>query len=218
LIFACVNVGDKYPAFWVERLRRSVKKYLTIEHEFVCLTDYPDRVAHYGIRGVKVDNDLTGWWAKLQLLDPSWRDGRKVIYLDIDCVPVGTLNRLAEVEEPFAICQSFVRISGRWPCQYNSSCMVIGKQFNGKAWGHFSDYKRSMITEAGRFGDQRIIEWLVPDAASLQKLLPKNFFIDGRPLERYHKTANPGCSVVVFKGWLKPNNTEAEWVKKEWEG
>ena len=53
----CVKVGEKYGREFVEKLKDSVSKYLTVEHKFNCLTDkveedYDIPVTHPELRGV----------------------------------------------------------------------------------------------------------------------------------------------------------------------
>ena len=53
----CVKVGKKYGREFVEKLKDSVSKYLTVEHKFNCLTDkveedYDIPVTHPELRGV----------------------------------------------------------------------------------------------------------------------------------------------------------------------
>jgi hypothetical protein len=53
----CVNVGTKYDRNFDSRLRESVDKHLTLEHNFICLTDKPEKeydipVTHPELQGV----------------------------------------------------------------------------------------------------------------------------------------------------------------------
>lgn len=80
----CVKHGSKYGPEWVIRLRNMVARNLTLEHDFVCLTDDPT-----GLVG-EVDceplhRDLPGWWAKINLGRPNQFLGQN-LYLDLDVV------------------------------------------------------------------------------------------------------------------------------------
>ena len=53
----CVNVGTKYTRDFDEKLKDSVAEHLTLEHNFTCLTDRPEKeydkpVTHPELRGV----------------------------------------------------------------------------------------------------------------------------------------------------------------------
>ena len=53
----CVKVGKKYGREFVEKLKDSISKHLTVEHKFNCLTDkvqedYDIPVTHPELRGV----------------------------------------------------------------------------------------------------------------------------------------------------------------------
>lgn len=67
-----------------------------------------------------------------------------------------------------------------------------------------------------KYGDQKIIETLVPMATLLQSVTPKGFFLNKRKLPEHPTQAPPEASVVVFGGNEKPHNCKVEWVKKAW--
>lgn len=213
-LFACVCVGDKYPPHYVRRLKAGIARHYPGPHEFVCLTDelrnYGPGVTPFVIRG----HGLSGWWAKLALFLPEWRKGALVVYLDLDSVIVGDLTPLVQVDSDFAICASFTRaINPAWPCAYGSCCMVLGPDLNGHIWQAFQADRDGLIGRAGKFGDQKAIEELVPDSDLLQPMLPKGFFLGYRDL---NGTRPSDTSVVVFAGSHKPSNCPFTWVTDAW--
>lgn len=84
--------GDKYHPGYVYALKEAVEKNLTVEHEFVCVTDHD-------LPGIKTIPDLVdwhGWWQKLSLFGLA--DGPS-LYFDLDVVITGSLDYLVTYTE-----------------------------------------------------------------------------------------------------------------------
>lgn len=214
LTVACVRTGTKYGNQYVERLRNGVARHLHRPYRFVCLTDQPERIAQVEYEPIG-DLQLPGWWAKMYLFAHNWRYGQRVIFLDLDMVICSDIGKLAEVTEPFAICDNFTRrAGGHWPCRYSSACMVFNPELDSGVWERFEQNRRGYIKGPyEKYGDQRIIELLYPNAALLQPKVGEHFFLHYRWLTR-NRPAN--VAVVVFAGRNKPDNTAIDWVKREW--
>lgn len=216
MIVACVRTGEKYPIEYVYRLKAAVSKYLPVPHKFVCITDIPSKslMTDQGITPVSA-NGLSGWWAKMRLFDPSWRKGEKVLYFDLDTVICDDITELSRLDIHFGICENFTRASGNktWPCRYGSCCMVIGPDFDGKVWDAFQSDVQGFISRAGLFGDQKVIEVLIPAASILQDCLPKGYFLGYRNLtDKQPKDAK----LVIFAGNSKPHTCKEQWIKEAW--
>jgi hypothetical protein len=206
---ACVRTGKKYGVEYVDRLRAGVARHLKYRHRFVCLTDGPDELPGYEV----VPISLPGWWGKLSLFEPTWRVGERVLFFDLDCVPIGDLTPLADLRVPFGICDNFARLAGAaWPCAYNSSVMTLGPDWGAHIWEAFSSDADGFIERAGQYGDQKVIEELEPDAVVLQQVLPLGFFLGYRDLPAKPRAA----AIVVFAGSKKPHNTKCQWVRDAW--
>lgn len=83
----------------VALVQSMVKRNLTMEHEFVCVTDWVEAPRHTenGIRWVPIDwrKHVGGTcFVKLMLHRPDIAGllGRRILYLDLDCVVTGSLN------------------------------------------------------------------------------------------------------------------------------
>lgn len=87
----CVCVGDKYNPAYVYALKESIEKYLTIPHEFKCITTHKLP----GVFTVKPYVPYQGWWSKINLFTPRMATGPS-IYFDLDTVITGSLDYLAE--------------------------------------------------------------------------------------------------------------------------
>lgn len=215
LIVACVRTGTRYPFTYVERLRNMVRRHLKVPHAFVCLTDRPERCE--GVTFInRADLGLPGWWLKMALFEKRWREGSHVIFFDLDTVIVGDLAPLAQIaaEPRFAISKNFTRLSGNlsWPCKYASSVLTIGPGFREDVWVQFQA-QRHMMEKFERYGDQRVIEELDPNATLLQDVLPEGYFCGYREITN---CAPKRAAVVTFGGSNKPHNCPVPWVQKAW--
>jgi hypothetical protein len=213
VIVACVRTGGLYPFHYVTKLRNMVARHMRVPYTFYCLTDQPERCE--GVSFIDVSRiGLPGWWAKCILFEPAWRGQSQVIYLDLDTVLIGDISQLADVPGEFAICDNFARLAGvAYPCKYNSSVMVIGAGRAAFIWHRFEKRIEYYITKHSRYGDQMVIEELYPQAAILQRLMPKGFFFNYRNLTM---TKPKDAAVVNFGGSHKPHNCDIPWVKEAW--
>ncbi|MFV1983004.1 MAG: hypothetical protein ACC657_05625 [Thiohalomonadales bacterium] len=135
----CVYWGDKYDIGYVYALRDMVKKYLTIEHEFKCITTRKIE----GINTVLPYVCYHGWWQKIGLFAPRIAT-RRSIYLDLDVVITGNINYLAEYEGEFCApenwaqsghggIQSSVMVwQGNWHLPYEKFCYAKDRE---RYWG-----------------------------------------------------------------------------------
>jgi len=73
--------GGVFKRLHVDKLRRSVERWLSAKHEFVCLDDD------------KLEHGWPGWWSKIELFKPGRFSGR-VLYIDLDNVICGPLDPL----------------------------------------------------------------------------------------------------------------------------
>jgi hypothetical protein len=213
MIVACVRSGTKYGTEYVYRLRAMVERHLKIPHWFVCLTDSPEDMPDVMTVDIKRFG-LPGWFAKMALFDAPWRQGQRVLYFDLDTVICDDLAPLAALEVEFGVCANFTKAKGyRTPCKYGSCVMTIGPGALPDVWPQFIDDPERWIAAAGGYGDQWIIEKLVPGATLLQDALPDGFFLGYRDLTSLKP---PGCSLVIFAGSHKPHNCNEQWIAGEW--
>lgn len=219
LTFACVRMGKRYGPEYVTRLCRGIARHMPSEipYSFTCLTDQPEQ--YEGVLCVRPPVGLQGWWAKLALFMHAWRSEHRVVYLDLDTVPIGPLRPLIAVSAPFAICENFTRLAGHptWPCKYGSCVMVLNPSYGGKLW-----HDAKAITDDPeqfkrfeRYGDQHLIEACDSDAVLLQRHLPAGFFVNYRHLPLHVNKPRDG-SLIIFGGSHKPHNCATDWVRKEW--
>jgi hypothetical protein len=159
LIIACIRAGTAYSLDHVRRLREAVRLHLKRPYIMVCLTDQPERCE--GVSFIDITEvGLTEPWAKLLLFEPSWREGHKVIYFDLHLDITGDITLLADVPGEFAI---------------HDNVMVIGAGMASYIWTTFDRVRAEEGLCVAR-NDMHAIRMLCPDAAHLQRMLPKGFF------------------------------------------
>lgn len=210
LTVACVWWGTKYGVNYVEKLRNSIQRNLTIPYELVCITDRTD--VPEGIRRIEtpVPNELCqgtnsygdgkGWWAKVGLFKPGlFGDARRIMYLDLDVVITGSLDNIARSQEPFCMIENFG--PNKAHAAHNSSCMVWTP--SEKTDDIYEKFTPQVPNEL--HGDQCWIWRVMRDDIYNY---PKNWAVS----YKYEKAgpqwsfANEETAVVVFHG--KPNPHE----------
>ncbi len=189
----CVNQGPKYSPEYVRILEAQVKRNLTFDHEFVCITDKPK---NYTCKTLPVERGLKGWWPKLQIFKPGLFNDR-VLFLDLDVCITGSLDELAEYPA-FSIISDW-----HLPC-FNSSVMVLDPNTYPEVWEDFRTYKGTPG------GDQRWITDMIPHAG----VFPTEWCVSYRSHAQHGVPR--GAKVVVFHGDPKPHEFPSEWVRQFW--
>lgn len=102
---ACVyRTGGIYSLDWVAALKRGLDEHLS-DFRFAVLTDDPAVPAAWR---VPLIHSWPGWWSKLELFRPGLFEGR-VLYMDLDTLPVGDLTAIASYRGPLAMLSDFYR-------------------------------------------------------------------------------------------------------------
>ena len=92
---------------WVLALREGLRSCLPSfdPDQLVCLTNSEDDLRGV-VRTQPLTHDLPGWWSKIELFKPGRFTGR-VLYLDLDSLPVGDLTDLVGYDGPLAMLSDF---------------------------------------------------------------------------------------------------------------
>lgn len=211
-----MSTGGKYPDYYVQRLRREVKKHLTIPHRFICIADH----AIDGVITMQPPTDYPGWWGKIGLFKPGVATTTN-LWLDLDVVLVGDLDELVM---RYGECELAAPLnwaaSGHGGVQ--SSVMVwkqskhtlpIYRDFRPEwaRWPPVNDGGRFEPGGAGGWGDQEFLT-VLRDAGRVEitPMFP--------PLVRsykYHcRDGLPNdCRVVVFHGKPDPHEVKETWFQ-----
>ena len=235
LAVVCVKWGAKYNAGYVNKLARAVRRHLSAPHEFFCFTDNADGV------GVKVgadpeeyvrvrplpDNGWGTWWTKpAALFGPGLAAalgggpaGRRVLYIDLDTVIVGSLDDLAAYRGPFALLSTTGLANEGFDGGYNSSVMAFGAGWGrARVWRPLAALGLPLVRRfVHRF--DHWLEMCAPRADVLQDLLPGQLVEYARDCRGRKDGPPAGARVVNFPLEPKPHAPECRalgWVVKHW--
>ena len=201
-VWAVLN-GDKYDEREVFILRDQVARHLRQSHRFQCLADRPIK----GMNCVIPEESWPGWWSKLLLFRYSTGFN---LYLDLDCVVVGSLDGL--VSRSLSMPANWGQ-SGHGGCQ--SSVMAWGVPYRLLPDGFDADLLDAP-TEGncglymGLWGDQGYLTKLYGDPGA-----GRIHAMQGIYSYKYHcqEGAPPAdASVVCFHGDPKPDQVTDSWA------
>jgi len=135
----CVKWGTLYSSDYVNKLYSMVKRNLTMEFDFYCITDDPTGIRSEVITkpcNVKILNDIDSsenQWYKESMFIPGMLPERITLYLDLDVVIVSPLDPLFpkdKDDQNWYISRDFIK---RIVPTYHGAVMV----FNPKYWYDF---------------------------------------------------------------------------------
>ena len=222
--FVCVCYGDKYSVEYVQNLYNMVKRNTTIPLNFVVFTDHVKM--HKMVEGdIDVrkfpENDLEGWWNKLQLFHPNTDLPDTTLYMDLDVVITDNIDCFFtyKPEADFVGMNDFNPVTKQW----NSSVIRFNQnQYHDKLWRRFYKDRPNLLR---RFpGDQNLISDFIKDSpgcVSFPDSWTQSYKWYDRSGTRYSRSAmtyehNGESLVTVFHGQPNPHESTQEWVKNAW--
>lgn len=183
-----------------------VSRNLSIPFEFDVLTDCTSKFNgrdYAKPRAVRVA--YFGWWAKIGLFDPTlFEPEKRILYLDLDVVVCGSLDRIVSVVEPFVAIANFS--PNRAQSAHNSSVMVwtAGHETPSSI---FRDFRREYMDKL--HGDQCWISQRLPETPNFSDSDIKSY--------KYHTLrGDKGGSVIVFHGKPDPHEVSDPIVAEHW--
>jgi hypothetical protein len=222
--FACVCYGDKYSVEYVQKLYNMVKRNTTLPINFVVFTDHVKM--HKMVEGdIEVrkfpENDLQGWWNKLQLFHPDTYLPGVTLYMDLDVVITGNIDCFYTHEAQLDFCgmNDFNPVTKIW----NSSIMRFKQQdLHGRIWHKFMSNRPEYLRRFA--GDQNLISDFIknsPGCDSFPDSWTQSYKWYDRSGTRYSrqdmKYDHNGESLVsVFHGQPNPHESTQEWIKNAW--
>jgi len=103
LTVVCVKWGSRYDSSYVNRLYEGVRRHYSEAVPFVCFTENGEGLT-CGVEVRPLPDGYRLWWGKAYLFSSAaGLDGRRVLYLDLDQVLVGSLEQLAQYSGAFAV-------------------------------------------------------------------------------------------------------------------
>lgn len=188
----CVYWGDKYPVGYVYALRDMVKKYLTVPHNFICITSQQLK----NVTTIKPVVFYSGWWQKIGLFAPGVAK-RHSIYFDLDIVIVGNINYLLDYTGSFSApanwaksgyggIQSSVMV---WPGKWNTPFYLFNYERDKKLYHGDQEYLSAKLTD----------DWQkIPNIGSY----------------KYHCLSSlpSNLKIICFHGKPDPHEVDDKWI------
>ena len=224
----CLKWGTKYSAEYVNRLYSMVGRNLSLPYQFTCFTDnrsgIDPAVNVYNIPDIKV----AGWWNKLWFLSNELPLSGSILFLDLDVVVFGTLDKFFEYKPgEFCIIRDFTRHQIPSCKRMNSSVFRFESGHHLGVYDNFTknktsytaryagdqDYLYDQIKEFEFWPDEWVMsyKWEMRNKTQLVKT-PNglNFLVDEPP-----KFGN-NTSIAVFHGKPNPHECADSWVQNNW--
>lgn len=198
---ACVlKSGGVYDQEWVYKLFDMVHRHTSIPFRAVCLTD--TELDNTLVERIPLTDDLEGWWSKVEL----FKLPGPVVYLDLDTVIRGDIDRLLEPLTP----NSFYMLTAFNPMRKWASGIM--------AWeGDLSAIHRDFRPlHLNLLWDQRYIaraaDKLEQRTSSIQVLQPG--IVSWKTCCSEPPTEQ--VKIICFHGETKQHNCGWDWVEREW--
>lgn len=199
--------GRMYNPDWVWILRSMVDRIMP-GVEFRTLSNSAKVPGH-----IPLTSGWPGWWSKIELFNPNLPISGRILYLDLDTLPICGLEDIVNFPKPIAFCpSSFTFPRGGHPTggrglvdRYNSSVIVFDK---GEGTDIYSKFTPSVMDKLR--GDQDWTGHIFPNAATF----PPSWF-----MKLKHCTEGPpdGVKVVLSMPWKCDVASEMfNWVGKLW--
>lgn len=212
ITFCCVKAGTAFGPEYVNILKDMVSRNLPhgFRGRFVCLTDDATGL-DAGIEVMPLPADLEKWWGKLYLFKRGlFKDGERLVFLDLDTVIVGGLDDIVKYEGKFATLSDFYvpdRVGPAiilWAAGEYTAPIWDEWVAQGKPRHPMGDLWWIGQLDQGRFAKS---------ADRLQTVFP-GLFVSYKA--HCHPYPPKGSKVVCFHGQPRPHNCGAEWVKRTW--
>ena len=218
VVASVLKMGGIYDEVYVNRLAKAVKRHLTLDYNFVCLTDGDkskiDMEAVDEI--IPLEYGLTGWWSKFELFRPELFNGCQVLYFDLDTLIVDNIDDFGSYGGDFMGLRDFNTLT-------DLGSGIMGWQAD-KFHDVFYRFINGMITQRVKLGDyrggdQELIDHLVGKGKQwVQDLFPKKmaaFRYECFDAASWTVTLPEKASVICFHGQPKMAQIEDNPVIKE---
>ena len=196
-----VNVGDRYPQEYTDKMRSMVARHLKREHTFHCIQDDPAFPAP------------PSWWHKCRAFKEI--EGQ-VLYLDLDQVILKDIDPLLDACDPEKMTCYADHIEW-FGSRFGSAFMYFpcGK-FNRVYDTFMSDPETIMLEYDKRGGDQVFIGELIPEAQYLEDLMGYRPIMSYKFDDLDSVEPDEDTFIVNFHGNPKPHEVDHPWVLEHW--
>ena len=223
----CLKHGNKYDHRYVNNLHSMVSRHLTVDYEFVCLTEDPNGL-NKNIRVIPLDTkgDISGWWYKPTIFNPSLGLEGTILFLDLDVIIFNNIDMLFSYEpDKFCIIDDFYA-KRKKSHGMNSSCFRFIGGSNSNVYYEFvknsqdimrtmhgdQDWMQKVITENYSYWPHSWIKsykWEMHREADITKRGDR-YIVNGEPI------IDKDSSIAVFHGNPKPDQIDHKWCIENW--
>lgn len=107
-IATVLKSGGIYDYTYVNKLASAIKRHLTVEYKFACLTDIPENIdTNLVDEIIPLRYGLRGWWSKFELFRPELFTESQVLYFDLDTLIVKNIDDFATYGGDFMALRDF---------------------------------------------------------------------------------------------------------------
>ena len=230
----CLKHGTKYGPDYVNILHSMIKRFCTVEHEFICFTEDKAGLVN-DIKVVELPTaypKISGWWYKPLLMNPllPQLQHSTVLYIDLDVIIFKNIDNLFHYKPgSFCVVRDFNRSTNKEWNRFNSS--VVRWQ-TGQHPQVYNEFIKDAGHTARRFhGDQ---DWLFANVKNNFEFWPDEWIMSYKwemrnrpPLIRRqdgirdfkspgHPTIQKETSIAVFHGDPNPKVCCDPWCKENW--
>lgn len=203
--------GDVYDYKYVNALAAAVKDNLSVDHEFVCLTDDPRGFSANVDRVVKFKHNYPKWWGKIELFDPSVFETDSILYMDLDTSIIGNINEIASYDGDFAGLRDFYALHS-----LGSGIMAWNKHKVSQIYDRFLP-KANEVMRNYEGGDQVWIDQHKPSIEYVQDIYKNQVVSFKRHCFINNVIKVPeNARIVCFHGNPRPHTIHHEVLKRYW--
>lgn len=197
----CLKWGSKYGPEYVNRLYAMLRRHLTGDFRFLCLTENPNGIRPEVITvPLPFADQLDSWWNKIWLFSDELpvQPGQQIFYVDLDTLIVSNIDDLVTDAVPdILVLRDFYQGIARTAGQIGSGLMSWRHGTYHDVWRQFAKDPAAAIQSVHPHGDQAWIEHCIDAWYCWQDLWPdrvvsfKIHCADGLP---------PKASVICYHG------------------
>ncbi len=227
ITIVCVyKTGPKFHFQYVTKMYNRLRKVLSYDFKFVCLTDA--QVSPDDFQVVPLEYNLEGWWSKIELFRPNLFEGERVLFFDLDTLFVSNIDKLVEVtkKDNFMMLRSFNPGMAKKDSpasgimSFKPDCVQSRLIFD-----RFMENPKKSIENrvdkkgAGQEGDQgfigEVLGW--SNVTKFQDYLPKNYILSKRVVKRMNlKEKPPKTNIIAWSGEPTLDQLSDIWISDIW--
>lgn len=210
----CIKWGKLYGPEFVNKLYSMVKRNITIEFRFACMTDDPEGINEnieiFPIPKICMpEGRPTSGWKKLTVFSKNIGDlSGKTLFLDLDVVIVDNIDELFNYSDKLSIIENWTQ-KNKGIGNSSVFCYEIGKYVD--VLEHYKSNMENVISEYGN--EQTYISKYIGDISFWPEEWCRSFKFHSIPKGpmRYFKTPTipTDCKIIAFHGHPNPDQAIA---------